>query len=329
MRLLSVFEAVVRTGSVQRAADDLNVTQPAVSQSLRQLEAHVGAALLDRRSRPAGLTAAGAILRDGVEEGMARIVRALAEVRELTRRRDNAVTIACTLGTATYWLMPRLAGFYAAHPEIAVNVQTTAGLPGFQHQVDLVIRYGHGRWTDGASVRLFADWVRPLCSPAALPHLVMEGDWFAALAKAPLLHVDSEDTSWLDWKRYLAMQGVVRATGTGADGGRDRRFSNYVQATQAALAGQGLLLGWESNAGDLVRDGRLLAFGAPVVYPDEAFFVTAPVTGPTPAANQFRRWLVADCAQSAVPIDCQSPFGSTVPETFSDQLPHNGNKCLT
>ncbi|WP_226018880.1 LysR substrate-binding domain-containing protein [Novosphingobium sp. FKTRR1] len=291
LRLLAVFEAFVRTGSVQRAAADLNVTQPAISQSLRLLEAHLGTVLLDRRSRPAGLTAAGEILRGGVDEGMGRIARALADVREAGRRRDNAVTIACTLGTATYWLMPRLAAFYEAHPAIAVNVQTTAGLPGFQHGVDLVIRYGHGRWPDGISTRLFADWVRPVCSPAARARLLAAGDLAATLAttlaSAPLLHVESEDSSWLTWPQYLGQHGFARAGNA-----PERRFPNYVLATQAALAGQGLLLGWESNAGDLIREGRLEELGAPPCHPAEAFFLTLPVGGLSPAGEAFRDWLV-------------------------------------
>jgi DNA-binding transcriptional LysR family regulator len=289
LRLLAVFEAFVRTGSVQRAGADLNVTQPAVSQSLRLLEAHLGTALLDRRTRPASLTPAGQVLRSGVAEGMGRIARACADVREASRRRDNAVTIACTLGTATYWLMPRLAGFYEAHPDIAVNVQTTAGLPGFQHGVDLVIRYGHGRWPDGTSTRLFADWVRPVCSPAVRERLRTAG----GMATAPLLHVDSEDSSWLTWQQYLAQHGIARSDGGRVDAGR--HFSNYVLATQAALAGQGLLLGWESNAGDLVREGRLVEFGAPPCHPAEAFFITLPTDGLTPAGAMFRDWLLELC----------------------------------
>lgn len=287
LRLLTVFAAFVRGGSVQRAARDLNVTQPAVSQSLRLLEAHLGTALLDRRSRPATLTPAGEILRAGVDEGMARIVRALGEVQASVRRRDDTVTIACTLGTATYWLMPRLAGFYQAHPAIAVNVQTTAGLPGFQHGVDLVIRYGDGRWPDGVSTRLFADRVRPVCSPALRAQLLAAGDPAHALVQAPLLHVDSDDPSWLTWPQYLAAHAIMRAQGL-----TERRFSNYVLATQAALAGQGLLLGWQSNAGDLLREGRLVELGAPTLCPAEAFFVTVPAVGAlSPAGEALRRWL--------------------------------------
>jgi LysR family glycine cleavage system transcriptional activator len=266
LRLLTVFETVLRTGSVQKAASDLNVTQPAVSQSLKALEDHVGTRLLDRSKRPSTLTEAGRILHVGISEGFGRITEAFVQIRSLQNAAEQSVTVASSIGTATYWLMPRLADFYSEHQNIAVNVLTTAGAPEFQPGVDLIIRYGTGNWKDGRSIKLFDEKVVPVCSPAVVDRIEAEG----GLSTATLLHVRSDDNSWLTWKDYLSLNGLPENRVLG------RYFTNYVQATQAALSGQGVLLGWESNAGDLVREGRLVAFGATAYHPKEAFFLVCP-----------------------------------------------------
>ena len=108
LRLLTTFEAVSRHGSMQLAAARLNVTQPAVSQALKALEEHVGAPLIDRATRPAQLTEAGELLARAVRDGLGQIAAALEDIRALSGQEGNQVTVSCTLGMATYWLMPRL-----------------------------------------------------------------------------------------------------------------------------------------------------------------------------------------------------------------------------
>ncbi|MGO7540025.1 LysR substrate-binding domain-containing protein [Rhizobium ruizarguesonis] len=284
LRLFTVFEAVIRTGSTQRAAGDLNVTQPAVSQALKTLEDFVGVRLFDRTTRPITLTPAGEILKAGVSDGLGRITDAVERARALYLSADNSVTVACTVGTATYWLMPRLASFYADHPDIAVNVLTTAGsvevLPG----VDLVIRYGSGGWSDGHIVKLFDEKVTPVFSPVLKDRIRFLDD----LRHATLLHVVNADTTWLTWKDYFGRLGLPDNRTLG------RNFTNYVQATQATLSGQGVMLGWESNTGDLVREGRLAALQGAEYYPREAFYLVIPAKSERRGACQlFSKWLNA------------------------------------
>ncbi|KVK53979.1 hypothetical protein BCY90_18770 [Agrobacterium deltaense] len=283
LRLLTVFEAVLRSGSIQRAAADLNVTQPAVSQALKALEDHVGIRLFDRSTRPARLTAAGRVLEAGVSEGLGRIMEAIEQVRSLRNTEDKSVTIACSVGTATYWLMPRLAAFYQNHSDIAVNVMTTAGAPQFLSGVDLVIRYGAGAWRDGRAVKLFDEKVTPVCSPGLADRIGAEG----GLSKAVLLHVVSDEKTWLTWDDYFELNALPKNRTTG------RYFSNYVQATQAALSGQGVMLGWESNTGDFVRDGRLVTLGGEAFFPKEAFFLVIPDNREKKQAiHSFVNWVV-------------------------------------
>jgi LysR family glycine cleavage system transcriptional activator len=255
----------MKQGGIRRAAAALNISQPAVSQSLRQLELQVGALLLDRSTRPPGLTDAGRLLHRATVEGLGRIATAIAEIEQLAARAEHSVTIACSVGFATYWLMPRLATFYDRHPMIAISVRTTShGAPRLAAGIDLAIRYGDGRWNDGIVQPLFAERVDPVCSPALAPRLKISDRWFDAAA---LIHVDVEDQSWLSWSAYLRAKGHAEGRRPGL------HFTNYVQATQAALGGQGIMLGWRSITGDLVKEGRLaLAVDAPFT-PKEAFYL--------------------------------------------------------
>ena len=143
LRPLTTFEAFARHGSMQQAAALLNVTQPAVSQALKALETHIGAPLIDRTRRPAGLTEAGEILARAVRDGLGQIATAVEDIQSLTGVTGNQITISCTLGMATYWLMPRLPDFYARFPDITVNVQAPAtDLPNLSPGIDIAIRYG-------------------------------------------------------------------------------------------------------------------------------------------------------------------------------------------
>lgn len=285
LRLLSVFETVLRTGSPQRAAAELNVSQPAVSQAIRALEDHIGAPLLDRRTRPPSLTEAGRILQGAVSDGLGRIAEGLEQVRALQRMAAGSVTVACSVGTATYWLMPRLTEFYAEHGDLSVNVMTTAlGAPPLAPGIDLAIRYGLGGWSDGEVVKLFEESVVPVCHPVLARRMADQG---LTLADVPLLHVNAAEDSWLGWQGYLRAAGLAEPRGAG------RNFTNYVQATQAALQGHGIMLGWASNAADLLAEGRLVPLDLPRVQPREAFYmVTPPHRSDQPAVRALADFLM-------------------------------------
>ncbi|MEM1265002.1 MAG: LysR substrate-binding domain-containing protein [Pseudomonadota bacterium] len=281
LRLLSAFAAVARRGSIQSAAAELNVTQPAISQAVRQLETLSGLRLLDRTRRPARPTEAGQVLADAIMLGLGRIEETLETLRDSERQSLNAVTVACSVGVATYWLMPRLGGFYEAHPELTVNVITTqSGSPDLAEGIDLAIRFGHGRWTDGLVTRLFDEVVEPLCSPA----LKARHEGPVPLATTALLHVKAPETSWVTWAEYLRRTGL-RASGRGST------FTNYVQTTQAALEARGLMLGWRSISGGLVASGQLVPAGLPRITPPDAFFLVARAKRGGLAAETFATWL--------------------------------------
>lgn len=276
LRLLTAFETVVRAGGVQSAAAELNVTQPAVSQALRNLEDYIGTKLLDRRMRPSALTDAGQVLLHAVSDGMDRIESAIGKIRALERSEQNVVTIACTVCTGTYWLMPRLATFYARHPDIIVRVVPTSGSPQFTPEADLVIRYGAGDWLDGKCEPLFDERLIPVCSPKAVERLG-SGNF----GQATLLHVNADEEFSPGWDEYFDAVGLPH------DREGDLSFDNHVQATQAALAGMGVMLGWIANTGDLVREERLVIFRNQSILPGGAYYLMSPLQSPSKPASEL------------------------------------------
>lgn len=263
LRLLSVFETVHRTGGVKHAASELNVSLPAVSQALRHLETHVGTPLFDRSTRPAGLTDAGHILLKAVIENRDRLQEALEEIAALNTG-SNVVTVACTMGFATYWLMPRLDAFYRDHPDIVVNVQTAPQeVPTLGPGTDIAMRYGDGAWRDGAVHLLFNEVIEPVCAPTLAKKITADG---GSLASAFLIHVEFPDRRWVSWPQYFS-----RTAQTAKGSAKGLKFSNYVQATQAALSGHGVMLGWRSITGDQTANGLLVPAGLPSLLSGDAY----------------------------------------------------------
>ncbi|EKF57316.1 LysR family transcriptional regulator [Agrobacterium albertimagni AOL15] len=285
LRLLTTFEAVARLGSMREAASALNVTQPAVTQALKALEDHVGAVLIDRTTRPARLTEPGQQLARATRDGLDLIAATIEEIRSSTGLVDQRLTVACTMGFATHWLMPRLSDFYARNPGLFVNVQVPpTDLPQIWPGTDLVLRYGRGTWTDGETLRLFSEVVCPVGHPALVENLLAKG---AGLETAPLIHVRTvEARHWEGWSDYFAGRGLPKPRG------QSHVFDNYVQAVQAALDSRGLMLGWRSITEKLVADGSLEPWPDAALDLGTAYFATvAPAAAKRPAVRAFVAWL--------------------------------------
>ncbi|UJW73445.1 LysR substrate-binding domain-containing protein [Rhizobium sp. SL42] len=285
LRLLTTFETVSRLGSMREAAIRLNVTQPAVTQALKALEEHVGAALIDRTTRPARLTDAGQQLARATRDGLDLIADTIEEIRISAGLEEQRLTVACTIGMATYWLMPRLTDFYARYPDVMVNVQVPpTDLPAISPGTDLVLRYGAGQWSDGATTKLFDETVCPVGRPALVERLLAAGE---GLEQAPLIHVRSAETRhWAGWSDYLALRGLGKPASPG------QIFDNYVQAVQATLDTRGLMLGWHSITDGLVADGSLVHWPEGSLDLGTGYYATVAPAGSKRAVVQaFVEWL--------------------------------------
>ena len=285
LRLLTTFEAVARLGSMSQAAGRLNVSQPAVTQALKALEDHVGTPLMDRNTRPARLTEAGLLLARATREGLDMITAAIEEIRAHSGLEAQRLTVACTLGMATYWLMPRLNDFYTRHPELLVNVQAPpTDMLRMSPDIDLVLRYGTGSWDDGDTIKMFDEQMCPVGRPALVEHLMNRGE---SLDNAPLIHVRKvESRQWEGWSDYLSRRGLGKPRATG------QVFDNYVQAVQAALDGRGLMLGWRSITDGHVADGSLVSWPNAALSVGTAYYATVSRTAASkPSVGAFVTWL--------------------------------------
>src|SRR5690554_3410277 len=171
LNALRAFEAGARHLSFTRAADELHVTQTAISHQVRQLEAELGFPLFRRSTRRLELTPEGQRLAPAVTQALERIAEAVEALR--ARRRDNLLRVSMAPAFGTKWLVGRLSRFWLAHPDVELQLNHSPLLTDFtRDDVDLAIRYGRGPWPGVVSELLIRLEKVPVCSPALLegPH---------------------------------------------------------------------------------------------------------------------------------------------------------------
>ncbi len=287
---LRAFEAAARQLSFTRAAAELNVTQAAVSHQIRNLEDRLGLKLFVRQNRALALTAAGAQYLPAISTAFDGLAEATA--RLASRREGGALTVSTLASFAIKWLVPRLAGFQAAHPGIDVRITTSTDPVDFERDdVDLAIRYGRGDWPGLRAARLLGEDLFPVCSPALLagPTTLARP---ADLAQNTLLHVTGYRDDWRVW---------LTATGTeGVDLEHGLTFDLAVTTLQAAIDGLGVAIGRTALVAADLDAGRLVAPFDVVLPIESAYYVVAPkTTWSQPKVARFRDWLLAAVAQEA------------------------------
>lgn len=301
-RALTTFEACARLMNFTRAAEELNLTQGAVSHQIRELETLLGIGLFDRKPRGLALTEAGEGYLPYAREALDRLRSGAQAVAR--HRQGNVLTVTMSPNFANKWLVPRLGDFAAAHPDIDLRISAARRHVDFAtDDIDLGIRHGTGNWPHLHVERLCQEWYFPVCS-AALLH---QGRGIGApndLAGHTLLH-DRDRARWREW---LAAFGVARET---ADQGPI--FSDTSLAIDAAVAGQGVALARSALAALDLAAGRLVrpleeSVAAPIAY----WIVCPKGSAHQPAIQAFRDWLLAqaknDQTQSRPEVD--SDIGS-------------------
>lgn len=294
---LVTFEAAARSGSFTRAAEELAVSQPAVSHAMRSLESALGLSLFERRHKGVDLTPAGHYLLEQTSQGLARIDQALRELRNRTR--GQQVTLAVSTATATWWLMPRIARFKQLHPDIELRCITTdVDLNLERERIDLAITLGSGEFLGHERWHFVDEEVFPVCSPAYLaqcPRLADPAD----LTRAALLHLEERYRPRLDWAGWLAHFGIALPLGS-----KRFAFNDYSIVLQAALEGQGVALGWGHIVAPLIQQGRLVAPMTQRVTTDQPMYILAPAGRVLrPAVSDLRDWLVAEARAGEVLAD--------------------------
>jgi len=228
---LRAFEAAARLCSFKKAAEELAVTATAISHRIRVLEEYLERPLFVRKVRAVELTPDGRTLLTAVSSGFQTMAMAIEQVRQ---RRRTSVTLSATPAFAAKWLVPKLAAFQAAHPEIDLHVHASnAPVDLNAGTVDVAIRYGHGHYPGVNAALLLEDRFAPVASAAL----------FATLGKGastwPLIHFDWHhappvDLTWEAWAKQARQKLSRSASGI--------RYSEESHAIQAAVAGQGVAL---------------------------------------------------------------------------------------
>jgi LysR family glycine cleavage system transcriptional activator len=290
---LKGFEAAGRLLSFTRAADELFVTQSALSRQVQALEHALGVALFERRHRSLALTQAGATLHAEVAAALAALAGAAERARAGTR--EPGVTLTTTVSFASLWIIPRLPAFRALHPDVEVYVSANDRTVDLARgEVDLAIRYCAESTAPRDGLRLFGERMLPVVSPAVArdPRTPLRRP--ADLVRHVLLHLDDPEgrTPWLDWRAWLAANGEPALKPSGA-----LRFTLYDQVIQAAVGGQGVALGRLPMIASLLRDGRLVAPFPKKFDSERGYYVmVAPHARERADVRAFVDWLAAEAA---------------------------------
>jgi DNA-binding transcriptional LysR family regulator len=280
IQALRALEALDRTGSATAAAEELGLTQSAVSRQLRGLEAQMGTTLFLRDRRALRLTPGARSFAAEVRAGLDRIGQAALQLR--LGPSGGALRLAILPSFGMRWLVPRLPDFTRRHPEVTVDLATRLRPFAFAAEpFDAAIRFGSPQdWPGTHTLRLMVDRSRPLAAPEVLPNGPVS---LARLARLPLLHMETRPGAWARW---FAAQGAEPTALPGP------AFDQFTTMIQAALHGLGVALlpdyltQTERAAGQLVSasDAAPVTLGAYVlVWPADRAV--------SPALAAFRDWL--------------------------------------
>lgn len=248
---LRAFEVAARHRSFTAAAAELGTTQPAISQQIKRLEAQLSVRLFDRVYRGIDLTDAGALLFEHVLVGLQSIDSGLGVIT--TQSQHEVLQVATDFAFAAYWLMPRLHRFHQANPHVDVSLVTSERSHGmFRNDIDIAVLFGDGRFRQGESHWLFDEEVFPVCSPRLLDETPSPVP-LHRLREWPLLHLRGESSSqWFDWAGLFRQWQIPALPAPG-----QLRFDNYTLLIQAAIAGQGVAIGWRHLVDALLEQGLL------------------------------------------------------------------------
>ena len=310
---LRAFEAVARRQSFRAAAEELHLTQPAISRQIQSLEDELGTALFLRGTRHVELTGAGNTLLRSVAPWLQQLDGTVRQIRTAGRRQQVNVTTFASF--ASLWLLPRLPQFQREHPDIDIRISASDGWSDPDDaQIDIGLRYCHPKDAPAQAQPLFSEVITPVASPAlrAGTRLVRPAD----LAAHTLLEQDDHRPSaeFLSWRHWLRRHGLPAL--------EPRRwlFLNFThQQIQAALAGQGVALARLALITDVLARGELIEpFGpqARIAAPFGYWMLRWPSRRERPELQAFENWLLAQAADTCRALE-PMPAGPS-----SAKMPH-------
>jgi LysR family glycine cleavage system transcriptional activator len=286
LNALKAFEAAARHESFTRAAEELCVTQGAVSHQVKALEAELGIKLFNRERQRLLITEAGRQYLAVVRDALDRI--AVGTERLVQRQTSGVLTISTSPDFAAKWLVHRLTRFAEAHPGIDLRVSATMHHVDFAREdVDIAVRHGDGSWSALDVTRLTTEHLFAVCSPKLLAgrrRLAKPSD----VLKFPLMHLDDRK----DWSRWLDAAGVA-----GADIARGPVLNRASMLIDAAVDGQGIALARTALAAWDLINGRLVRPFSLSLRLSKTYWIVCPqATSTLPKIKACRDWLLAEAA---------------------------------
>ncbi|RMF13851.1 MAG: LysR family transcriptional regulator [Gammaproteobacteria bacterium] len=281
---LQAFHAAADSGSFKQAAERLFVTQAAISQHIRALEAQAGQPLFTRQHRKVTLTPAGEQLYHYTSTAFSALVSGWQAIQP--EQQSRTITLSVLPSFASLWLVKRLGRFSEQHPDIEILLQPSLALVDFsQSQVDLCIRFGSGQYPGLRSHFLMPDRLYPVCHPGFLEtHPVASPE---DLPCCTLLEETLPDMRWNRWFSALGLTPRIKTAALRYEG------SNYV--VDAALAGQGIALVRHTLVKDLVGMGALRRPFEATVQAEYNYYLVAPDHQfRRPAIQVFCEWLCGE-----------------------------------
>ncbi|MFK7701496.1 LysR family transcriptional regulator [Pseudomonas caspiana] len=290
---LFVFEAAARCGSFTRAADELCVSQPAVSRMLSRLEEHLGVQLFERMRGGARLTESGSILYRRVQEGFSTIESAISEI-ESRATGIETVTLSVSTAFTTHWLMPRMSRFNQRFPSVDMRFQLMSGrIGGPLVDVDLGMRYLDSGSLKATDMLVIPEIMLPVCNPQYLKQVV-----HGTGKKQPptLICMDNQDRDW--------------AQDFGSSGRSENAliFSDYAVVVQAALLGQGMALGWLTVVSNSLVKGELVPAVEQLRVTSRRCCLVTPASRPVrPVVENIRDWIIEEMRADLLQVDALYP----------------------
>ena len=304
---LRAFDAVARHLNFRAAAEEMSLTQSAVSRQIQALEDEVGAALFLRHTRAVELTSAGTHLLRASGVALERIDAAVRQIRQSAGRKSVAITTWASF--ASMWLIPRMEAFQTEHPDIDIRIDASDTAHDLStSDVDLALRYAVPGSVPGHAVRLFGEQLTPVISPWLLRERPLKH--ISDLAQHTLIEAgDAHRTrhlEWLTWQRWLETfapspggPGKARAADKAKLSPKRWLYFNYAhQIVQAALTGQGValarmpLVAQSLANGDLVEPLAQTRMDSPLAY----WMIKAPRGAERPEVRAFCEWLLREAA---------------------------------
>lgn len=263
--LLEPFEAAARLGSFTNAADELSVTQSAISQRVRKLEELLELKLFERRHRSIELTPEGRELLNGVAAALRHLTSTNNGLRQ--HRERPVIKVGADTSIAQFWLLPRLKAILSKGPSFDVNLMVTDAEEDLLN-ADVAILHGDGSWPNRVSELLFQDEIFPVCSPSYLdshPFHNAEG-----LASADLIDLDYTHWNWINWSIWFTEAGLKQPEARVV-----LRTNSYAAQIDAALEGLGVALGWNKLHEDSLQSGELIRPIPQSVFPKFGYYISS------------------------------------------------------